>query len=35
MSGDEKRDALTGINWAENAINAEIQRIKTIISSSQ
>jgi hypothetical protein len=35
MSGDEKRDAITGINRAENAINAEIQRIKTIISSSQ
>jgi hypothetical protein len=35
MSGDEKRDAITGINRAENAINAEIQRIKTIISASQ
>jgi hypothetical protein len=35
MSGDEKRDAITGINRAENAINAEIQRIKTIISSAQ
>lgn len=35
MSGDEKRDAIIGINRAENDINAEIQRIKIIIASSQ
>jgi hypothetical protein len=35
MTADEKRDALTEINQAENAITSQIQEIKKMVSANQ